>query len=71
MTTLYFVYILWYNLSALFLEVSGEHRTSADGQKFKDDRRPGQDVVPEQEDKMEVSEGGIMEVRRDNGGQEG
>ena len=38
-----------------YLEIPGQHWASADGQKFEDDRRPGEDLVSEPEDKMEVS----------------
>ena len=38
-----------------YLEIPGQHGASADGQKFEDDRRPGEDLVSEPEDKMEVS----------------
>ena len=39
-----------------FSEIPGKHRASSDGQKFEDDRRAGQDLVPKQADKVEVSE---------------
>ena len=55
----------WHNWKTLFLilifkrchylEIPGQHGASADGQKFEDDRRPGEDLVSEPEDKMEVS----------------
>jgi hypothetical protein len=35
-------------------EILGEHGTRADGQKFEDDGRASEDLVPESEDQVEV-----------------
>ena len=40
----------------LFAEILGEHRARTDGQKFEDDGRASEDLVPEQENQMEVIE---------------
>jgi hypothetical protein len=38
----------------LCAEILGEHGTRADGQKFEDDGRASEDLVPESEDQVEV-----------------
>jgi hypothetical protein len=38
----------------LCAEILGEHGTRADGQKFEDDGRASEDMVPESEDQVEV-----------------
>ena len=37
------------------LEIPSEHGASTDGQKFEDDGCPGQNLVPEQTDEVEVT----------------